>query len=133
MDDKRKPVEEYLENARPSTKPRRDKALFLFESPSVAKKFWTKEIGGKLYGVEIQNTPLHRGDMNLTEEIFRNVGDAVRAKELAESYWRGENSANPQIELLVNEEASVVEIICTSEPERRRVLMEQYGFPLPSR
>lgn len=130
LDSERAIVERHLEDKRPDGKPRRDEALFIFESRSAAERFWTKEVDGKLYEVIIQVPPLHRGDMNFTDEIYSVRADAIRAGDLAERYWRGEEGARPQIELLVAE-AKVVSIIFTTEVERRRAFAARAGIQLP--
>jgi hypothetical protein len=87
-------------------------------------------VNGKLYEVKIQGPVLHRGDMNITDEIFLVRADVVRAGVLAERYWRGEESTYAQIELLVME-AVVVSAISTSEKERRRAFAARLGIQLP--
>ncbi len=79
LDCERALVEEHLRHKRPDRKPCRDAVLFVFESRTAAERFWTKEIDGKLYEVKFQGAPLHRGDMNLTEEIYRARADAAIA------------------------------------------------------
>jgi len=130
LDCERARVEERLAQKRPDRKPRRDEVLFVFESRTAAERFWTKEVDGKLYEVKLHGAPLHRGDMNLTEEIFRVRTDAALAGVLAERYWRGEENACPQIELLV-EKAVVVSVICATELERRRAFAACAGIQLP--
>jgi hypothetical protein len=130
LDCERALVEEHLERKRPESKPRREAVLFVFESRTVAERFWTKEIDGKLYEVEFPGVPLHRGDMNLTEEVFRVRADAALAGVVAERYWGGEESGSPQIELLVDN-AVVVSVIYTNEPERRRAFASRAGIQLP--
>ena len=68
--------------------------------------------------------------MNFTDEIYSVRADAIRAGDLAERYWRGEEGARPQIELLVAE-AKVVSIIFTTEVERRRAFAARAGIQLP--
>jgi hypothetical protein len=87
-------------------------------------------VDGKLYEVIIEAPPLHRGDMNLTDEIYSVRTDAVRAGDVAGRYWRGEEGVCPQIELLVKE-AKVVSIIFTTEVERRRAFAARAGIQLP--
>jgi len=123
-------VETHLAYKRPDRKPRRNEVLFVFESRIVAERFWIKVVGGKLYEVKLQGAPLHRGDMNLTEEIFKFRADANHAGVLVDRYWGGEESAVPQIELLV-QNAVVVSLIFTTELERRRAFAAQAGIQLP--
>ena len=87
-------------------------------------------MNGKLYEVNIQAPLLHRGDMNLTNEILQARADSARAGALAERYWRGQESACPQIELLVKV-AIVVSVIFTTEAERRRAFAARAGIQLP--
>jgi hypothetical protein len=130
LDCERAIVEQHLARNRPDKKPRRDKVLFVFESRPAAERFWTKEVGGKLYEVKIQGPLFHRGDMNLTDEVFQVRADAASAEALVERYWRGEETACPQIELLV-EQAVVVNMIFTTEAERRRAFAARTGIHLP--
>ena len=130
LDSERIRVEKYLECARPDAKPRRGQVLFLFEFRPAAERFWTKEQNGKLYEVEIQGAPFHCGDMGLTDEIFQVRADAAHAREIADRYWREDKGSCPQIELLVKE-ALVVEVIFTTETERRRALAARAGIQLP--
>ena len=130
LDPERAQVEACLEARRPHTKPRRSEVLFVFESRIAAERFWTKEVDGKLYEVNIQGSLLHRGDMSLTDEMFLVRTDAGLARDLAERYWRGDESACPQIELLVRD-AAVVNVLFTTEAERRRALAARAGIQLP--
>src|SRR5690348_4665973 len=67
-----KKMEALLDLQRPNNKPVRRDSLFLFEELEAAKKYWSKMTGGLLYEVEADATSiLHRGDMELTEEIGR--------------------------------------------------------------
>jgi hypothetical protein len=45
LDCERALVEKHLESVRPRLKPRRNEALFVFESRGAAERFWTKEMG----------------------------------------------------------------------------------------
>jgi len=130
LDSERARVEECLEDRRPDTKPRRREVLFVFESQIAAERFWTKEEDGKLYEVNIQGPLLHRGDMSLTDQMFVVRADAALAGGLAERYWRGDESACPQIELLVKD-AVVVNGLFTTEAERRRAFAARAGIQLP--
>ena len=130
LDSGRAQVEVCLEEMRPAMKPRRSEALFVFECRSAAERFWTKEVDGKLYEVSFQVPVLHRGDMSLTDELFRSRADAAIVRDLAERYWRGDESTSPQIELLI-EEAVVVSVIFATEMERRRAFAARAGMPLP--
>jgi hypothetical protein len=130
LDPERAQVEAYLEKSRPEGKPRRSTVLFVFECRDAAERFWTKEVNGKLYEVDFQGPLLHRDDMNLTDEMFRNRADVSLVRNLAERYWRGEESAFPQIELLI-QEAQVVSVVFTTETERRRAFAARAGMPLP--
>jgi hypothetical protein len=130
LDCERALVERHLAYKRPDSKPRRNEVLFVFESRIAAERFWIKVVDGKLYEVKTQGTPLHRGDMNLTEEIFKFRADADHAGVLVDRYWGGEESAGPQIELLV-QNAVVASVIFTTELERRRAFAAQAGIELP--
>jgi hypothetical protein len=130
LDCERALVERHLDYKRPDSKPRRNEVLFVFESRIAAERFWIKVVDGKLYEVKTQGTPLHRGDMNLTEEIFKFRADADHARVLVDRYWGGEESAGPQIELLV-QNAVVASVIFTTEPERRGAFAAQAGIQLP--
>lgn len=134
LDCERALVERHLANKCLDSKPRRNEVLFVFESRTVAERFWINEVDGKLYEVKFQCVPLHRGDMNLTKEIFKFRADANHAGVLVDRYWRGEESAVPQIELLV-QNAVVVSLIFTTEAERRRAFAAHYtaqtGIHLP--
>jgi hypothetical protein len=55
--------------------------------------------------------------MAKTEEIYKSLDEADHIEDLAEYYWNGLTSSDPEIALIVDS-AEVVEIISKDEEER---------------
>lgn len=84
--------------------------------------------GGKLYQVEIdEDSVLHRGDMALMDRMKALVEEGKDVKELAAAYWAGEESTNPEIEIMV-EYAVVEKVLSTSDSERLGHLKKRWGI-----
>jgi len=129
LDSKGEIVENCLEENRPSNKPKRNKVLHIFQKLEDAQKFWSKMKTGKLSIVEIDDKELlHQGDMEITENMYKNSDDAHILKQLAEKYWSGKNTSNPEIEILV-ESAIVTEIFSKDETERKQEFIKRSGLP----
>lgn len=110
-------AESLLDERKPSMKPKRNDCLMLFEDEECAKDHWAKMTGGKLYTVSVaEGAILHRGDMNIVNEIAKKLIKGECAIELADSYWTGTTSGSPCIEVLVSS-GTVVEQL-GSEAER---------------
>jgi hypothetical protein len=125
LTDAGKIVEQSLESNRPKGKPKRNEVLHIFESLEPAKKFWSKMKDGKLYKVRTDDKQVcHIGDMQLTEKLHDIVKKNGDHKPVAESYWEGERTESPEIELLVNY-AIVTEVISNNDDERRAFFKEQ--------
>jgi hypothetical protein len=121
-----KEMEELLARLRPKKKPVRRDNLFVFEDVEAAKKYWSKMKGGNLYEVEIDaKRILHRGDMELTEEIGRLLRGKQDATQLAIQYWKGVMSKAPEVELLVPQ-ATALQLL-GSEAERLEELKRRWG------
>lgn len=123
-----KSVEETLESRRAENKTRRDQCLFVFEDEKCAKKHWSKMKDGKLYKVSINEAEIsHRGDMALMD-IMKQLGESGSdMTEVSEAYWRGEQSTNPEIEIMVSS-ATVTEIVSACDKEREVYLKERWGI-----
>lgn len=120
-----KDIEDALEASRPAAKTRRSDCLFLFESLEAARKHWSKMNAGKLYRVEIGKALIcHRADMTLMDKMKDGAGGDWELH--ARRYWAGEMSESPEIEVLVLE-AKVVEVLSTSEDDRRAHLKARLG------
>ena len=126
--DSAKVVEDTLELTRPQTKKQRTECLFIFESEVSARKHWSKMTDGKLYRVEIEEANVcHRGDMAMLDTMKRlaEAGDCMTA--VADSYWRGELGAVPEVEIMLSR-AVVNEVLSTSEVERLDHLRKRWGI-----
>jgi hypothetical protein len=118
-------VEDVLELYRPDGKPKRDTMLHVFEDLGPARKFWSKMKDGNLYKVQVDNAFVrHRGDMQLTEKVKHLVEQESEPKSAAMAYWNGEQTENPENELLV-EYAVVTEVVSKSNDERRAYLIKR--------
>jgi len=123
-DDGRK-LEAILEKMRPEDKPKRSDSLFLFETYEEASRFWTIMSNSKFYEVEFnERDVLHIGDMNLTEEMFKNISNDEILEKTAYKYWSSENSIKPRIEILVRK-STVKKIISKSEDDRCKAMLER--------
>lgn len=119
-----KAIEDALEAARPTAMTKRSDCLFLFESFDAARKHWSKMTGGKLYRIEIGEAPIcHRADMTIMDTM-KDAPDGDWELH-ARRYWAGEMSEAPEIEVLVIE-AEVVEVLSTSEDDRRAHLKARW-------
>lgn len=104
--DSGKRAEAILDDVKPEGKPHRKDCLMLFESEDAARKHWSKMSNGKLYEVEIDAAKiLHRGDMNLVDEIGALIkqGDDDQAHARARDYWLKTPEAKACIEVLIGQ------------------------------
>jgi len=120
-------IEGFLEESRPPEKPPREGSLFLFEDLGVARKHWSKMKQGKLYEVETPTSVLHRGDMQLTEHLWKALQAGKSTQDLCAGYWRGDMTEKPEVEVLVAE-AIVRAVISKDDGERHRHLMGRSGM-----
>jgi hypothetical protein len=123
-------VEDSLEEFRPDSKAPRTDCLFVFCDEYCARKHWSKMSGGKLYVVEIDESSIHhRGDMALMDRMKELTEEGNAIEELAASYWSGECSSTPEIEIMVPS-AIVKEVLSTSDAERLAHLKKRWGIGL---
>jgi hypothetical protein len=110
-------MEELLASTAPTGMPARGDQLFVFEEEPCAHWYLAKTTGGRLYRVSLEDEIVHRGDMNLLDEIGESQDEAER-KLLAEQYWRGELGAKPCVEVMVPKARVMDEIVLTAEQIR---------------
>ncbi|MFN3242968.1 MAG: hypothetical protein ACE37K_15820 [Planctomycetota bacterium] len=121
-------VEDAFEGHRPEGKPRREGSLFVFESEDDAREHHAKMTDGRLYEVEVPDADvLHRGDMQLTEQVRSHLEDCATCGELARRYWDGLETDAPVIELIVRS-SEVVREIDVSPDEKNRALLKAVGI-----
>ncbi len=115
--DKGTGMEDVLVSTTPDGMPPRGDQLFVFEDESCARWYLVKTTGGRLYRVTLDGEIVHRGDMNLLDEIGETEDEAER-KRLAEQYWRGELGEKPCVEVMVPQARVIDEIVLTAEQRR---------------
>ena len=124
-------AEGLLEARRPVGKPTRRECLMVFETQDTARNHWAKMINGKLYEVEIEVARiLHRADMRLVDQIGNSLSTPSIAEQLADSYWAGEMTGQPIVEILLPS-ATVSALISDSEAERKAHFRKLYRIPEP--
>ena len=119
-------MEELLVSTAPDGMPPRGDQLFIFEDESCAHWHLVKTKNGRLYRVTLEGEIVHRGDMNLLDEIGENADETER-KRLAEQYWRGGLSEEPCVEVMVPKARVVDEIVLTDK--QRRNVWADHGAP----
>jgi hypothetical protein len=131
LDSDRKSVEELLERFKPEEKPSRRTAIFVFAVIDDAK-MWAKErFTRKLYRVEVNEADiLHRGDWKWPAKILKAHGDLETQRVCAESYWKGEKTSDPVIELMVRK-ALVVDLLPMDQEKLLADARKKWEFPSP--
>lgn len=119
-------IEKFLEKARPSTKPKRKGAVFVFDKWENAEKFCFKMTDGIIYTVEVSESDIeHKADMQLTERMKISIDDPVQLNQYASDYWAGATTNNPITEIIVCG-AKVLEIKKLTQAERRAIFLRYY-------
>lgn len=96
-------AEALLSTQKPDGIPERTECLMLFVEERRAREFCAIMSDGFLYKVDVEEEDIeHRGDMHLVNAIAKNFMNGIEGNVgLAESYWRGEVTSDPCIEVLV--------------------------------
>ncbi|HYW11004.1 MAG TPA: hypothetical protein VE871_03580 [Longimicrobium sp.] len=123
-----KEIEAEFERCRPTGKPRRKGAIFVFPEEGDARHWVVKSPVRRLYEVQVEEVAiLHIADwvwLELAQAAARNGQSAER---IARSYWAGERTEEkPVIEWLV-ESATAVRELEVSAAEREEFSRSRFG------
>lgn len=123
-------VESVLESMRPSEKPRRTDARYVFKEHHSALAWAIDAVDRKVYEVEVEKV-LHEGDWNWIGRIWKESDAGIR-KQMAAKYWKSEFSDQPTVELIVSKATVLKQDMKMSRADQIKQACVKYGLPDPT-